>query len=283
MDAMYTYGLVPVVAAGNSAVDACTASPAGGQGSITVGSTAINDAVSYFSNRGKCVSLQAPGSEIVAAFPNQPSGSIGNASLSGTSMASPHVAGAVAVAIDGARSAHLRPLARAMKSAVTCDATPGTIQASGSSVPSNHPDLLLHLRPNSTVPMPAGGFLDDFGIHNASLQGLYPRTSCHAGCPDNCNAAGAPACDSLLGACSCGCFFLGSECQEDLRPRLALRASIGQSVSDDASDAAIATNHTVDQVADAFARVSKVFPGASAATGETAAVVHTEILSTSIV
>jgi len=96
VDALYGYGLVPVVAAGNDGIDACRASPAAGPASVTVASTTVFDTLSYFSNRGECVTLNAPGHDIVAAFPNTAAGTAGLEALSGTSMASPHVAGVLA-------------------------------------------------------------------------------------------------------------------------------------------------------------------------------------------
>lgn len=92
-------GLIVVVAAGNQNSDACNYSPAsaGGDGKsggvISVGSTTARDARSYFSNGGKCVDTSAPGSSIVSAYHRSKTGS---RTLSGTSMACPHVAGVAA-------------------------------------------------------------------------------------------------------------------------------------------------------------------------------------------
>lgn len=86
-------GITVVVAAGNSNADACTASPASALSALTVGSTTSADARSSFSNYGSCVDIFAPGSSITSAYYT---GNSAVATLSGTSMASPHVAGAVA-------------------------------------------------------------------------------------------------------------------------------------------------------------------------------------------
>lgn len=78
------------VAAGNENQDACNTSPAGAEGAITVGATSINDDRAYFSNYGKCVDIFAPGVNVQSVGTYSPSS---EAIMSGTSMASPHVAG----------------------------------------------------------------------------------------------------------------------------------------------------------------------------------------------
>ncbi len=82
-------GVFLAVAAGNnSGANACNYSPAGAASATTVGSTASNDTRSSFSNIGSCVDIYAPGSSITSARLNGTS-----TVMSGTSMASPHVAG----------------------------------------------------------------------------------------------------------------------------------------------------------------------------------------------
>jgi subtilisin family serine protease len=89
-------GIVVVVAAGNDNDDACSYSPAREPAMITVASMANGDRKSSFSNWGKCVDVIAPGSRITSAS-NRGSGS---ATMDGTSMASPHVAGVAAVVLS---------------------------------------------------------------------------------------------------------------------------------------------------------------------------------------
>jgi subtilisin family serine protease len=81
-------GVFLAVAAGNNSADACNYSPASAAYATTVGSTTSTDARSSFSNFGTCVDIYGPGSSITSAALN------GTATtMSGTSMASPHVAG----------------------------------------------------------------------------------------------------------------------------------------------------------------------------------------------
>lgn len=92
---LISQGVVVVVAAGNSAEDACGYSPARIPDAITVGATTSTDTEAYFSNYGRCVDLYAPGVSIVGAGIASDQAT---ATMSGTSMASPHVAGYAAVA-----------------------------------------------------------------------------------------------------------------------------------------------------------------------------------------
>lgn len=87
-------GVAIAVAAGNSNANACNSSPARAANAITVGSTTTTDARSSFSNFGTCVDVFAPGSGILSAWF---SSNTATATLSGTSMASPHVAGVAAL------------------------------------------------------------------------------------------------------------------------------------------------------------------------------------------
>lgn len=84
-------GVTVVVAAGNSRADACKSSPARVPAAITVAASDGTDVFATFSNRGKCVDIIAPGVAITSTWLNG-----GTNTISGTSMASPHVAGAVA-------------------------------------------------------------------------------------------------------------------------------------------------------------------------------------------
>ncbi|HEU4388575.1 MAG TPA: S8 family peptidase [Blastocatellia bacterium] len=91
-------GVTYCVAAGNSNADASTQSPARVSEAITVGSSTQSDARSSFSNFGSVVDIFAPGSSILSAWRTSDTAT---ATLSGTSMASPHAAGVAARILQG--------------------------------------------------------------------------------------------------------------------------------------------------------------------------------------
>ncbi|HEY2960829.1 MAG TPA: S8 family peptidase [Pyrinomonadaceae bacterium] len=120
---------VPIaVAAGNSNADACNSSPARAANAITVGATTTTDARSSFSNFGPCLDIFAPGSGILSAWF---SSNTATATLSGTSMASPHVAGVAALYKQFSPSAS----STTVRNAIVNNATTNKVTNAGSGSP----------------------------------------------------------------------------------------------------------------------------------------------------
>jgi len=90
-------GVTYAIAAGNSNANACNSSPSRVANAITVGSTTSTDARSSFSNFGTCVDIFAPGSSITSSWNTSDTATN---TISGTSMATPHVAGVAALFLE---------------------------------------------------------------------------------------------------------------------------------------------------------------------------------------
>ncbi|ORX38809.1 peptidase S8/S53 domain-containing protein [Kockovaella imperatae] len=93
VDAAVAAGLHFAVAAGNDNKDACNYSPAAAVNAVTVGASTLGDERAYFSNHGKCVDIFAPGLNILSTWTG---GNTTSNTISGTSMASPHICGLLA-------------------------------------------------------------------------------------------------------------------------------------------------------------------------------------------
>ncbi|KXN71741.1 subtilisin-like protein [Conidiobolus coronatus NRRL 28638] len=113
-------GVITIVAAGNNNTDACNSSPSSALKAITVGSVDISDTKAASSNYGPCVDIHGPGVNIKSAC----IGSKTNACyMSGTSMATPHIAGLAATLLSQGIS--VRELEAKLKSLATSDVIQG--------------------------------------------------------------------------------------------------------------------------------------------------------------
>lgn len=140
-------GIVMVVAAGNSNVDACNTSPARATNALTVGATGqysageTTDSRSSYSNYGPCLDIFAPGSRITSSWIG---GSAAINTISGTSMAAPHVAGVAAVLFGRYPSSTASQIA----SMLLISATPNVVIGPGT----GSPNYLLYLDPLGGTP-----------------------------------------------------------------------------------------------------------------------------------
>ncbi|HEX4363913.1 MAG TPA: S8 family peptidase [Solirubrobacteraceae bacterium] len=135
-------GVTYAIAAGNDNTNACNQSPADVPAALTVGATTSTDARASYSNIGSCVDLFAPGSSITSAWDTSDTATN---TISGTSMATPHVTGAAALYLQGSPTASPATVAAALVSG----ATSGKVTSAGSGSPNK---LLFSLAGATTTP-----------------------------------------------------------------------------------------------------------------------------------
>jgi subtilisin family serine protease len=165
-------GVTYAIAAGNSNANACNFSPARTPTAITVGATDINDNRASFSNFGTCLDIFAPGVNITSSWMTSDTATN---TISGTSMATPHVAGAAALVLG--QNAGLTPAQ--VTAALVDNATVGVVVNPGTGSPNRllfvvngapADDFSISVTPNSGS-VPAGGGSVSATVNTATTSG----------------------------------------------------------------------------------------------------------------
>lgn len=162
-------GITLVAAAGNYSQNACDFSPARLRNTITVGASSNNDIFSNFSNRGGCVDIIAPGTQITSAWIGTPNAS--NVS-SGTSQASPFAAGVAALYLEANPNAS----AASVQQAILNNASQNVIR----NLPAGTPNRLLFsqiARANTPNRNPNASFIATPNAGNAPLTVQFDASS----------------------------------------------------------------------------------------------------------
>jgi subtilisin family serine protease len=136
-------GVTYAVAAGNDNADACGGSPARVPAAITVGATQSNDARASFSDFGTCVDLFAPGVNITSSWNTSDTATN---TISGTSMATPHVTGVAALYLEQ----HGAVSPASVRNAMVASATANKVTSPGT----GSPNLLLYSLFDAATPTP---------------------------------------------------------------------------------------------------------------------------------
>jgi cerevisin len=149
-------GLHFAVAAGNDNQDACNYSPAASEKAVTVGASSLADARAYFSNHGKCVDIFAPGLNILSTWIGS---KYATNTISGTSMASPHICGLISYFLS---------LAPSSDSDFTVPMSPAKLKKRMISIAT--PNMLTDIPANTVNLIAWNGGLSKNGSSNFSLE-----------------------------------------------------------------------------------------------------------------
>jgi aqualysin 1 len=166
---MVNAGVTVAVAAGNENQNACNTSPARAASAITVGATTSTDARASYSNYGSCLDVFAPGSSITSAWYT---GTSATNTISGTSMASPHVAGVAALYLQGNPSAS----PATVTNAIISTSTTNVVTSAGTGSPNR---LLYSLLTGggTTPPPPTGGTTYTGSLSGTGASAYQPNNS----------------------------------------------------------------------------------------------------------
>jgi subtilisin family serine protease len=156
-------GVTYAIAAGNSNANACNSSPARVAEAITVGATTNTDARASFSNFGSCLDIFAPGQNITSAWYTS---NTATNTISGTSMATPHVAGVAALALDETNGTPQQ-----IRDRIVNSATPNVVGNPGTGSPNRLLYSLLGAAPPPPPPPPPSGCSQFPQVFSGSLSG----------------------------------------------------------------------------------------------------------------
>jgi subtilisin family serine protease len=173
-------GVVYAIASGNSGANACNFTPARVTEAITVNATSTTDTRSSFSNFGPCTDLFAPGQGITSVWK---SSDTATHTMSGTSMAAPHVAGVAALLLSATPTATPATIAGRL----VADTTADTVTNAGT----GSPNRLLYAVGAGPPPPPTGGCGPTTNSTEVAVPDLGTATSAItlSGCPGNASAS----------------------------------------------------------------------------------------------
>ena len=168
LDNSVAAGVFHVVAAGNESQIACNVSPAGAASAYTVAATTSGDIRASFSNFGTCVEIFAPGVGITSAWSTSDTAT---STISGTSMASPHVAGAAVLVLDESPGLSPTQVGETLTERATC----GLVANEGT----GSPNLLLYTLAGVPPPCPPEPpSCDVKKVKETSIGGVETHSAC---------------------------------------------------------------------------------------------------------